>query len=183
MKKLNLGCGMDIKNGWINVDCVKNMGVDKVFDLNQFPYPFKENQFDLILLNAILEHLDNPEKVIEEIWRISKHSAKIFISVPHFSCWQTWGDITHKRAFNSTSLFPFSIKKSHRSSSSLINQKKELFEIGTKITLGKFKKFFGFEFLINLNNASRGFYERNFAYIFPAESIKWKLKTTKNEKI
>lgn len=180
MKKLNLGCGKTIKEGWINVDLIENEGVDVVWDLNKFPYkPFKDNEFDYILLDGILEHLDNPEKVIQELWRISKKGAEILITVPHFSSWQAWGDITHKRPFNHTSLFPFSIKARHRGSSSLINEKKELFEIDAKIKFGPLFRGLGLDKFFNLNNYARGFYERNLAFIFPAEIIKFELKTVK----
>lgn len=179
MKKLNLGCGKTIKQGWINLDFIKGEGVDVVWNLDKFPYPFKDNEFDYILLDGILEHLENPERVIKELWRISKKGADILIRVAHFSCWQAWGDITHKRTFNHTSLFPFSDKLSHRGSSSLINKKTESFKMNAKITFGKIKKALGFEKIININNASRGFYEQNFAYLFPADAIEFKLKTIK----
>ena len=179
MKKLNLGCGEDIREGFVNVDFIKNKGVDIIWNLDSFPYPFKENEFDYILLNGILEHLKYPEKVIKEIWRISKKNCTTRISVAHFSCWQAWGDITHKRTFNHTSLFSFSDKKSHRSSTSLINKQKECFKLSTKITFGKIKRALGIEFLVNINNATRGIYERHFSFIVPAENIEWELKTIK----
>ena len=43
MKKLNLGCGTDIKKGYINLDVAKLDGVDVVHDINRLPLPFKEN--------------------------------------------------------------------------------------------------------------------------------------------
>lgn len=178
-KKLNLGCGEDIKHGWVNVDSVNNEGINKVWNLNEFPYPFKNNEFDYILMSSILEHLDYPEKVIEEVWRISKNNAHILIIVPHFSCWQTWGDITHKRGFNHTSLFCFSDKQNSKKSGSLINKRIELFHICSKIQFGKIKKMFGFSFFVNLHNITRGFYERHFAYIFPAQNLYFKLRALK----
>lgn len=37
IKKINLGCGPDIRNGWINTDQFKHKGVDAIFDLNKTP--------------------------------------------------------------------------------------------------------------------------------------------------
>jgi predicted SAM-dependent methyltransferase len=177
--KLNLGCGKDIKKDYLNCDCISSEGVDKVFNLDRYPWPFKEDTFEEILCNSILEHLDKPEQAIREIWRISKPNARIQIIVPHFSCWQAWGDITHKRPYNSTSLFSFSKNITHRSSKSLVNTQNETFEIDAKILFGKIKKLFMFEKIINLNNYSRGFYERHWAYILPAQNILFKLKANK----
>jgi len=127
----------------------------------------------------ILEHTFEPDKVLKQLWRISKNKGKIKITVPHFSNWQAWGDITHRRPFNSTSLFSFSAKGSHRGSTSLINSQKEVFKINSKIKFDKIKKAVGFEKIFNLNNYSRGFYERNLANIFPAQSLEFELKTLK----
>ena len=180
MKKLNLGCGKSIKKGWTNLDLIKGEGVDVVWDLDKTPYkPLKDNEFDFILAEMVLEHTWEPDKVIKELWRISKKGGEVKIIVPHFSNWQAWGDITHRRPFNSTSLFSFSSRKSHRGSTSLINVQKEIFDINSKITFGKIKRFFGFEYFFNLNNYARGFYERNLSYFFPAESIIFNLKTLK----
>ena len=37
--KLHLGCGTDIRAGWVNLDCAKLPGVDIVHDLNVLPLP------------------------------------------------------------------------------------------------------------------------------------------------
>ena len=60
MKKLNLGCGIDYQEGFINVDFHSHINIDVVHDLNCFPYPFKDGEFDYIVASHILEHLDKP---------------------------------------------------------------------------------------------------------------------------
>jgi len=45
--KLNIGCGKDLKEGYVNLDVV-NYGGNQIHDLNKFPYPFEENTFDEI---------------------------------------------------------------------------------------------------------------------------------------
>lgn len=49
--KLNLGCGKDIKDGYINLDVRYIKGVDVVCNLNSFPYPFQNDVFDEIYCN------------------------------------------------------------------------------------------------------------------------------------
>jgi SAM-dependent methyltransferase len=85
MIKLNLGCGRKPKKGYINVDKVKVEGVDKVHDLNKFPYPFKDNSVDEVYSREALNHLDNFTKVMEEIYRILKPNGKAVIIFCHFS--------------------------------------------------------------------------------------------------
>ena len=84
MKKLNLGCGMDIKKGYINLDKSKLKGIDVVHDLNKFPWPFKDNYFDEIYAKDSVEHLDDLFKVMTEIHRISKKNAIVKIIVPYW---------------------------------------------------------------------------------------------------
>jgi len=50
LDKLNLGCGTDIWEGYLNVDIVPFQGVDMVWDLNETPLPFKDDSFSEILL-------------------------------------------------------------------------------------------------------------------------------------
>ena len=59
MKKLNLGSGEDIKKDYVNLDAVKLKGVDIVYNLNKYPWPLKDNEFDFIYCNNVLEHLDS----------------------------------------------------------------------------------------------------------------------------
>ena len=42
--------------------------------------PFKGNSFDIVLLLEILEHLENPKKIIKEVKRLAKKA--VIISVP-----------------------------------------------------------------------------------------------------
>ena len=50
VKKLNFGCGRDIREGYVNADIARLDGVDKVFDFNKFPYPISGF---LIILNMV----------------------------------------------------------------------------------------------------------------------------------
>lgn len=98
--KLHLGCGNDIKPGFVNLDSVKLPGVDIVHNLEKFPWPFKDNSFEHIISISTLEHLSNLIKVMEEIHRISKNNAIVEIRVPHFASLGAFKDPTHKLFFS-----------------------------------------------------------------------------------
>ena len=107
MKKLNFGCGKEIKKGYINVDMTSFEGADKTFDFNVFPYPFLDNEFDQILADNVLEHLDNIPAVMKELHRISKAGGAIRIIVPYYNCYGAYNDVTHKHYFSHLSFEPF----------------------------------------------------------------------------
>lgn len=109
MIKLNLGCGQDYREGWVNADVrlpniynkYNKNKIDKEINLELFPYPFKDNEFDYIYCYHVLEHIGklNMEDFFNEIWRILKPHGTINISVPHFSSWNAYA-FDHKRFFN-----------------------------------------------------------------------------------
>lgn len=53
MNKLNMGCWKDIKQWYLNVDIVDLPWIDKVFDFEEFPYPFEDNSFDEIYTSVL----------------------------------------------------------------------------------------------------------------------------------
>jgi hypothetical protein len=77
---LNLGCGTTHFPGerppghefiaesvyaypdWLNVDKVKGVGADKVFDLFAYPWPLESNSFDGAILGHIAEHIPHEIK-------------------------------------------------------------------------------------------------------------------------
>lgn len=63
--------------------------VGDAHDLSQF----KENQFDLVLMIAVMEHLKDPEKVVREVKRVLKPGGKfIFTTVFIFPIHDAPGD-------------------------------------------------------------------------------------------
>jgi len=123
MKKLNFGCGQDIKEGWVNVDVQKNAKIDKSFDFDKFPYPLKENEYEYILVSGVLEYLKKPSEVLNELWRISKSNAIIEIKkIPHYSNRSAYDDIDHIHYFSEIAFKHFVNKE-------FLIDKKKRFEI------------------------------------------------------
>ncbi len=82
MKKLNLGCGDDLQEGYINSDLFHTEGIDLKLDINEFPYPFENDSIDEISAIRILELAESTVKTMEEFYRICKNGAIIKIDVP-----------------------------------------------------------------------------------------------------
>jgi len=99
VKSLNLGCGTDIRPGWVNLDIAALPGVDVVHDLNQMPLPFPAGEFSLVYAKDVLEHV-NYVQVLRELHRILAPGGILEIQVPHFTSADNYIDPTHIRRFS-----------------------------------------------------------------------------------
>jgi len=167
LKKLNLGCGKKYLEGWVNLDISykdiyeNKIKVDIKHDLNKFPWPFKDNEFDIILLEHNLEHLKDIYKVMKELTRISKNGGRIKIITPHFSCYLAYRDPTHLHYFSRDSIDYFKGKN--------IVLSKRL-----KASHNKFIDIFS-----SLINKFPVIYERFFYGFFPVQENIWELEVKK----
>lgn len=98
MMKINLGCGLDYKKGWTNID-VPPTKCDVKHDLNKYPYPFKSSSVDYIFAKWVCEHLDDMEAFIKEAYRILKTGGLLEIIVPNFSDCTAFEDVQHRQYF------------------------------------------------------------------------------------
>lgn len=105
MRKLNFGFGVDYREGYDNADSQKCADIS--FDFNKFPYPIKDNTYDYVYASCILEHLDSPKDVLNELWKICKPNARIEIIVPYYNNKSAYSEIEHKWFFSDTTFFDF----------------------------------------------------------------------------
>ena len=110
-KKLNLGCGTDIRAGWVNLDKVGLPGVDIAHDLEKLPLPFESESFDLVCAKDVLEHV-NYIDLLREVHRILRPSGVFEIQVPHFTSIDNYVDPTHVKRF-SIRTFDFFVNNKH----------------------------------------------------------------------
>jgi predicted SAM-dependent methyltransferase len=174
--KLNLGCGRDIKKGYINLDIVDLPGVDVVCNIEK-KLPFDDSYFDEIYCDNVLEHVNNLDYVLGEIHRILKNNGVVKIKVPHFSSFCSFTDPTHKRFFGYFTL-------DYYTNEGIYNFYNNLRFNITKRNLSWFwfKKRKGRDVFISLFMSSFPlFYERFLCWIFPASEIYFELKPIKED--
>lgn len=80
-KILDLGSGVQRRAPHvINLDIQKFDNVDVLGDAHSLP--FKDNTFDAVILEAILEHVKDPEIVVSEVFRVLKVGGWVCVAVP-----------------------------------------------------------------------------------------------------
>jgi SAM-dependent methyltransferase len=77
---LNLGCGSQRIQNWINIDLYGNP--DFRWDLENIPWPWEDNSIDFIVANHILEHLHNWWDCFLECVRVLKVGGMIEVHIP-----------------------------------------------------------------------------------------------------
>lgn len=104
--KLGLKChGIDLsQNAGSILD--KKVDVIKGFDLEKDKWPYPDNFFDIIYNKSLLEHLNEPDKFLNEARRVLKPYGKILCLVPDWeSNYKTYfDDFTHRTPFTKISL-------------------------------------------------------------------------------
>ena len=172
MQILNLGSGNDKSiKGAITIDLNINTIPHIVNDLNKIPWPFKDNTFEIIYCKDVIEHLEDIVKTLEEIHRIAKNGAKIYITIPHFSCYNSYSDPTHLHHLGLLFLDYFTG-----------NNKWDFY---TKIRFKKLKGELIFypklknKLIWRIANRYPVFYEEHLAWIFPAWFMSFELEAIK----
>lgn len=112
--KLNLGCGQNHLDGYVNVDAQFRAKPDVQHNLEQFPWPFEDSSVDEVVLNHVLEHLGRDPEVFvgifQELYRVCKGGALVKIAVPDPRHNNFFGDPTHVRPVTPQTLTLFSKK-------------------------------------------------------------------------
>lgn len=109
---LDVGCGIGeiltyYKNSVgvdINNDCVsycKSLGLKaEVMKVDELP--FQDSAFDTLVFDNVLEHIENPYKILKEIYRVMKQDAYLLIGVPGLKGFAY--DADHKKFYDQKKL-------------------------------------------------------------------------------
>jgi SAM-dependent methyltransferase len=110
-RRLHLGCGKDIREGWINLDVSPLPGVAVVADLDDCrntPLPLADNSIDEFFASHVIEHLHHPLPFMQELHRVASNGAKAVFHVPYGSSDDADADPTHVRRYFVNSFHFFS---------------------------------------------------------------------------
>lgn len=110
--RLNLGCGKHQYAGWLNVDIDPKVHPNQVVDLEK-DWPWEDNTFVEVKAHMILEHIADTIHFMNELWRVCKDGANVFIGVPDWTSPLSVADPTHKKVFNAESFKYFCSNGEH----------------------------------------------------------------------
>jgi SAM-dependent methyltransferase len=84
--RLNLGCGNDLREGYVNVDDESSNRITGgrfiQHDLTDMPWPFEDESVEEVLMWHVLEHLSDTYRVMAEIRRILRPGGVFHGQVP-----------------------------------------------------------------------------------------------------
>ena len=190
MKILDVGCGTNKHEGAIGLDNNSRTDADVIHDLGSIPYPFPDDEFDLIVSNHVIEHVPDVMAFVTELYRIARNGGRIQLLTPHYTNPDWANDPTHRNHINSYTFNTFI-------------EGREVFDFYTDVRLKPVKVYvsllslwraLGIEFVVNLDQRIpsmrflRKFWEQYLSYMirgkelrFDFEVIKQPIPATKRE--
>jgi len=105
---LNIGCGVRPVEGATNHDfIIHDSWVDVAHDLEVFPWPWQDGEWDKVMAFDVLEHLDTHKWVwLDELWRILKPGGIAVLHLPAWNTPESWRDPTHEgRVFHEETFY------------------------------------------------------------------------------
>lgn len=146
-KILDVGCGMKKIDGAIGLDINPRSAADVIHDLGKVPYPFPDNEFELMYATHVIEHVPDVVLFMTELYRIAKPGAKILIKAPHTTNPDWANDPTHRNHLNSFTLDMFIPERRLYEHYTDVR----LSKVSSYVSLAKLWKVLGMEFLVNLD--------------------------------
>lgn len=172
--RLNLGCGTDIRPGFVNLDSAPLPGVDVVHDLNELPLPLDDASFVEVVCQDVLEHLPDYPALLGEVHRVLRPGGRVVVRSPHFTSRGVWLDPTHRTSFSIDTLRFFVAGDSYSERSYYFPFKFSRVE-STRIVFHRYRGMpwnYLVEPLVNRSRAIQAYYEGTaLARIFPASNI------------
>ena len=181
MKILDIGCGKHKTPGAIGLDSNPKTDADVIHSLDDVPYPFPDNEFDLIVGNQVIEHVDDVLGVMAELHRIAKPGATIRLDTPHYSDIASFTDPTHRHHLTTESFAYFTGKRPDFDFYSDVQLRPRV----VRVTLLKLWRALGFELLINSCNRYpslrfiRRFWESYLCFIIRGKTIYFEFEVLK----
>jgi len=111
--RLNLGCGLDYRPAWFNIDANRTVRADAYCDFSQ-GLPFADNAAAHILLDNVLEHVPRNAFLpyIDELHRVLMPGGILDIYVPHYSGMWAFKHVTHYNYFGVGTFDVYSVEGS-----------------------------------------------------------------------
>ena len=181
MKILDIGCGRHKTPGAVGMDSNPRSDADVLHDLDVVPYPFPDDEFDLIVGNQVIEHVDDVLAVVAELYRVAKPGGLIRLDTPHFSDIASYTDPTHKHHLTTESFAYFTGGRPDFDFYSHVRLRPRLI----RVTMLRLWRALGFELAVNACNRYpslrflRRFWEQYLCFVVRGKTIYFEFEVIK----
>ena len=175
MRILDVGCGINKYPGSIGIDRNAGTRADVLCELDHFPYPFRDSQFDQVRASHVIEHVADVIRTMEEFHRVAKPGGRIVLSTPHYTDFSSFCDPTHRWHLNTFSFRYFGADNAGYGYYSKVR----LREISVHVKLLAFWRWLGFEFLVNRFPRYRKFWEHYLCYVVRGKIMDFEFEVLK----
>jgi predicted SAM-dependent methyltransferase len=97
--KLNIGSGLDYREGFVNIDWNWELKADIYLDIDTEDLPQKNDSVEYILASHVIEHLRDFNHFMNECRRVLKPRCVLEIITPSPLCEWFWQDPSHVRGY------------------------------------------------------------------------------------
>ncbi len=181
-KILDVGCGANKTPGAIGLDNNPRTAADVIHDLGDIPYPFADNEFDLIVSNHVVEHVPDVMAFIGELHRITRPGGRIKLLTPHYTNPDWANDPTHRNHINSYTFNTFMAGRQVFDFYTDI----QLRPVSTHVSLLNLWKMLGVQFVVNLDRRApslrflRKFWEQYLSNIMRGKELRFEFEVVKD---
>ncbi|MET0649295.1 MAG: class I SAM-dependent methyltransferase [Pyrinomonadaceae bacterium] len=181
MKILDIGCGKHKTPGAVGMDSNPRSDADVLHDLDVVPYPFPDDEFDVVVGNQVIEHVDDVLAVVAELYRVTKPGGLIRLDTPHFSDIASYTDPTHKHHLTTESFAYFTGDRPDFDFYSHVRLRPRL----VRVTMLKLWRALGFELAVNACNRRpalrflRRFWEQYLCFVVRGKTIYFEFEVIK----
>lgn len=182
-KILDVGCGANKTEGAIGLDNNPRTNADVIHDLGQLPYPFADNEFDLVVSNHVVEHVPDVMAFITELYRVTRNGGRIKLLTPHYTNPDWANDPTHRNHINSYTFNTFLAGRQLFDFYTDIQLK----PISCHVSLLNLWRLLGIQFIVNLDQKApklrflRKFWEHYLSNIIRGKELRFEFEVVKSE--
>jgi SAM-dependent methyltransferase len=174
---LDVGCGPTKYPGSIGLDMNPSTAADVLCHLDHGGLPFRDNSFDQLRAEHIIEHVADIIATMEEFHRVTKPGGTIFIATPHYTDFSSFRDPTHRWHLNTYSFLYFYPGGMH--GRDMWYTKVRMREVKLKLRLLNLWRALGFEFLVNRSRFFRQFWEHYLSFVIRGKLMEFTFEVIK----
>ena len=182
-KILDVGCGANKTEGAIGLDNNPRTNADVIHDLGELPYPFPDNEFDLVVSNHVVEHVPDVMAFITELYRVTRAGGRIKLLTPHYTNPDWANDPTHRNHINS---YTFNTFLAGRQVFDFYTDV-QLKPVSCHVSLLNLWRLLGVQFIVNLDQKVpklrflRKFWEHYLSNIFRGKELRFEFEVVKSD--